>query len=169
MKKIYFFIFLLIASNALHAQSLKSTCSKFVKVPAGYIMVLREGDNIIKEIELLTMSENIPSASFTGFGFVNMTFGFFNFNTKKYNPKKFSKMELSSMNGSIAWQNGKPSIHAHGTVTGKNFKAYGGHILEGTVSTGSVEITITVHDKKLERIFEEPLGANVLCVGSNNP
>ncbi|WP_235160594.1 hypothetical protein [Dyadobacter sp. CY351] len=32
----------------------------------------------------------------------------------------------------------------------------------GTVSTGSVEIIITVNDKRLERVTEQPLGANVL-------
>ncbi|MFP9098597.1 PCC domain-containing protein [Flavobacterium sp. RHBU_24] len=75
-------------------------------------------------------------------------------------------MELASLTGSIAWQNGKPSIHAHGVVTGKDFTAHGGHILSGTVGTGSVEISVTVLDKKLERIKEEKLGANVLCLGN---
>ena len=148
-----------------NAQKTKPEVARYTKVPAGYLMVLRQGDDILKEIEVMAVSENIPSATFTGMGFVNITFGFFDFKTKKYNPKDFKDMELASLVGSIAWQNGKPSIHAHGTVTGKDFMAYGGHILSGTVSTGSVEIIITAHDKKLERILEQPLGANVLCIG----
>lgn len=148
-----------------HAQKTKPEAARYTKVPAGYLMVLREGDDILKEIENLAVAEKIPSANFTGMGFVTMTFGFFDFKTKKYNPKEFKDMELASMHGTIAWQNGKPSIHAHGTVTGKDFTAHGGHILSGTVGTGSVEILVTLHDKKLERIMEQPLGANVLCIG----
>lgn len=165
MKKLHIIIVLLIAINAT-AQKTQTAIERYIKVPTGYLMVLRQGDNIIYEIEKMAMAENIPSATFTGMGFVNITFGFFDFKTKKYNPKEFKEMELASLTGSIAWQNGKPSIHAHGVVTGKNFTAYGGHILSGTVSTGSVEIMVTVIDKKLERIKEEQLGANVLCLGN---
>lgn len=157
----------MIVAQSINAQN-NSEKSRYTKVPAGYLMVLRQSDDILKELEKLAVNENIPSANFTGMGFVDMTFGFFNFETKQYNPKEFNGMELTSMHGTIAWQNGKPSVHAHGTVTGKDFKAYGGHILSGTVSTGSVEILVTVHDKKLERIKEEPLGANVLCPGNCN-
>ena len=144
------------------AQNKADQIPKYVKVPAGYLMVLREGDRLFEEIETLALKEKIPSANLTGLGFVNAKFGFFNFETKEYDPKEFEKVELASMQGSIAWQDGKPSLHCHGTVTGKDFQAYGGHLLEATVSTGSLEILITVHDKKLQRIKEEPLGANVL-------
>ncbi len=66
------------------------------------------------------------------------------------------------MQGTIAWQKGKVSLHAHGVVTDKTFQAYGGHILKGAVGTGSVEILVTLHEQRLERVFEEGLGANVL-------
>ena len=161
--------FVLIATILAHkaqAQKTQPEIARYTKVTAGYMMVLRQGDDILTEIEKLATAEKLPSATFTGMGFVNITFGFFDFKTKKYDPKDFKDMELASLAGSIAWQNGKPSIHAHGVVTGKDFMAYGGHILSGTVSTGSVEIMITVHDKKLERILEQPLGANVLCLGN---
>ncbi|HMI02186.1 MAG TPA: hypothetical protein VK541_06875 [Pedobacter sp.] len=46
--------------------------------------------------------------------------------------------------------------------TSSSFKAFGGHLLSATVGTGSLEITVIVHDKKLQRKMEEPLGANVL-------
>lgn len=158
------FILLFTVMNT-SAQKTQPEIPRYIKVPAGYLMVLRQGDNIFDELEIFAKNENIPSANFTGMGFVNMTFGFFDFEKKEYDPKKeFKDMELASMHGTIAWQNGKVSIHAHGTVTGKDFMAYGGHILSGTVSTGSLEIMIIVHDKKFERIKEEKVGANVLCI-----
>ena len=100
-------------------------------------------------------------------GFVDAKFGFFNFETKQYEPKEFKGVELASMSGTIAWQDGKVSLHTHGVVTDKDFNAHGGHMLEATVGTGSVEILVTLHDKSLQRIMEQPLGANVLKLENN--
>lgn len=163
MKKILcsFAILILVSATAFAQNPNKK---RYTKVPEGYLMVLLKGDDILKEIEKFAVAENIPSANFTGMGFVNMTFGFFDSKTKKYNPKAFEKVELASMNGTIAWQKEKVSIHAHGVVTDENFNAFGGHILEGTVGNGSLEIMVLVHDKKLERKFEDYIGANVLCI-----
>lgn len=152
--------------NKTIAQENKSTEPKtYIKVPVGYLMVLREGDDILAKIEELAVKEKIPSANFTGMGFVDIKFGFFNFDTKEYDPKEFKAVELASMTGSIAWQKGKVSLHTHGVITKKDFTAHGGHVLAATVSTGSLEILVTVHDKKLERVVEQPLGANVLNLG----
>jgi uncharacterized protein len=164
MKNISIILLLsLITNTHVIAQSgNQDTVTRYIKVPAGYLMVLRQGDDVFKEIEKMALAEKIPAATFTGMGFVNIKFGFFNFDTKEYSPRVFKDMELASMTGSIAWQNNKPSLHIHGVVTGKDFKAYGGHVLAATVGTGSVEIMIIVHDKSLERKLEQPLGANVL-------
>lgn len=169
MKKTINLLLILFATayiNTVFAQQIQPEIPRYTKVETGYLMVLRQGDNIIQELEKLAVIENIPSANFTGMGFVNMTFGFYDFEAKKFNPKEFKDVEMASMHGTIAWQEGKPSIHAHGTVTDSTFRAYGGHILLGIVSTGSAEIFIIVHDKKFERIKEKALGANVLCIGN---
>lgn len=137
---------------------------RYTKVPAGYLMVLRQGDSILIELERFARKEKIPSANFSGMGFVNVTFGFFDATTKQYNPKEIKDVELASMLGTIAWQEDKVSIHAHGVAGDKDFKAYAGHILSAVVGTGSAEILITLHDKKLERIQDPALGANVLSL-----
>ncbi|MBD2701695.1 DNA-binding protein [Spirosoma sp. BT702] len=136
--------------------------AKYIKTPTGYVMVLRQGDNVLTELEQLTLTEKIPSASLTGFGFVHPTFGFWNAKKKDYEPKAMRDMELASMTGSIAWKDGKPAMHVHGVVTGKDFKAFGGHILGLEVGTGSVEITITVHPNQLIRETDQATGAMVL-------
>lgn len=166
MKYLLLLLFLVtfLAQNT-NAQNMNTT-KRYIKVPAGYLMVLRQGDNIFEQLETLANIEKIKSANFTGMGFVNAKFGFFNKETKEYDPKDFSEVEMASMNGSIAWQKEKVSLHVHGVVTDKSFQAFGGHMLAATVSTGSVEILITLHDKKLERVMEQPLGANVLNLGN---
>ncbi|RYG44831.1 MAG: DNA-binding protein [Chitinophagaceae bacterium] len=160
MKRTCLLLLLTICSYSSFAQT--TDTARYVKTPTGYLMVLRQGDDVFKEIEKFAVTEKIPSANFTGMGFVNARFGFFNFKTKQFKPKDFKNVEMASMTGSIAWQKELPSLHIHGVVTDASFKAAGGHLLSATVSTGSLEITILVHDKKLERKMEEPLGANVL-------
>ena len=138
------------------------SAKRFTKVTHGYVMVLRQGDNVIVELEKFASSENIPSANFTGMGFVNITFGFFDKQSKTYIPKDFNDVELASMHGTIAYKDGKPKVHAHGVAGDKSFQTFGGHILNATVSTGSVEIFIVNHNKRFIRKKDETLGADVL-------
>jgi len=165
MKLFYisFLILSLLLCGTLHSQGVDSSASpKYIKVIEGYLMVLKQGDYLFEELEKLSLRENIPSATFTGMGFVNVDFGFFNAKKKTYKSRTFEGFELASLDGSIGWQNGKPSIHAHGVGGDKNYNARAGHILSLVVGSGSLEVLITVHEKRLERIKVEELGANVL-------
>lgn len=149
-------------------EKIDSKKCRYTKTPNGYLMVFREGDNVLKGIENLAKEQQIPSASFTGIGFAQeVIFGFYDFNQKKFNPKTFHKVEMESLTGSIAWSAGQPSIHIHGIATNDNFDAFGGHILSLKVGTGSMEIYITTNREKLERKIEQPLNANVLQLNCN--
>lgn len=139
-----------------------------VKTPTGFLLVLRQGDNVIDRLEKLAARENLPSASFVGIGFLReVTFGFYDFGKKSFLPKTFNEVEITTLTGSIAWKDGKPSIHAHAAVSGRDFQAVGGHVLAGEVGTGSAEITVIVHDKQLQRALDPQLGVNILDVGEN--
>lgn len=137
--------------------------SKYIETPTGYFMVLTHKDDVIEALSALAEREDLPSASFFGIGFAGAaTFGFYDFDEKVFVPKTYVDMEMASLNGSIAWQNGKPSIHAHAANTGGDYQAVGGHILNLEVGTGSMEITILRHTKRLERRIEPSIKANVL-------
>ena len=136
---------------------------KYVKTPTGYLMVLRRGDDVIANLEKLAEQEKIPSASLTGIGFLSdVTFGFFDFSKKEFQPKTFHDVEMAGMTGTIAWKDGKPSVHAHAAAAGPDFNAIGGHVLAAKVGPGSVEVSVVVHDKKLQRLVDPDIGANVL-------
>ena len=135
---------------------------KYLRTPTGFLLVLRQGDDVLRELEELARRENIPSASLTGLGFGHPTFGFWNAQTKTYAPKAFRDLELASLTGSLAWKDGKPALHLHGVGADKDFRPVGGHLLALEVGTGSVELTIVVHDKKLNRAEDPRNGATVL-------
>lgn len=153
--------------DRLYAQNKSmDNAKRYVKVPTGYLMVLRQGDSIFEQLEKFANAEEIPSANFTGMGFVDITFGFFDFQAKKFNPKDFRAVELASMHGTIAWKKDSVAIHAHGVVGDKNFQSFAGHILAATVGTGSVEIMVIPHDQRLFREKDERIGADVLMIHS---
>ena len=161
MKNLFFSLMLISISASAQTPEPK----RYTKVPEGYLMVLQQGDDIFAALEKFAKTENIPSANFTGMGFAgNIRLGFYNFETKKFEPKEFQKVEIASMNGTIGKKGENPSIHMHCVVTGRDFKAYGGHTLSATVGTGSVEMMILVHDKVFERKFNSKIGADVLCL-----
>ena len=153
-----------VLSSSIGQSNASLPVKRYSKVDAGYLMVLRQNDDLFEQLQNFARTEKIPSANFTGMGFVDITFGFFNFETKKYEPKDFKSVELVSMHGTIAWKNDSTSIHAHGVVADKTFQAFGGHILKSKVGTGSAEILITVHDKKFQRKKDESIGADVLSL-----
>ena len=163
-KKIMMTLLFCCLVNTIWAQQKeKNENCKYVKTASGYIMVLREGADVLASIENLVQEKQIPSGNFTGIGFAQeVTFGFYDFKEKKFHPRTFTKVEMGSLTGSIAWSGAKPSIHMHGVATDDKFDAYGGHILALKVGTGSMEVYITLNTEKLERKVEFPLGANVL-------
>lgn len=138
---------------------------RFMPLPAGYLMVLREGDDLFAHLEALMRDEAVPSASFVGFGFAGrVTFGFYDFARKDYDPRTFENREIASMTGSLAWKDGAPSVHAHAAAGDGSFALVGGHLLALTVGTGSLEITVTRHPDRLDRVVDPRIGANVLQV-----
>ena len=153
---------ILIAATTGKISTEQPASTKYIPTSSGYIMVLKQGEDVLSAIEELTSRERIPSASFSGIGFVDATFGYFNAETKSYEPQKFENVELAGLNGSIAWQDDKPSVHMHGVAANKRFEAVGGHLLAATVGNGSVEIYITVYKQRLLRVKDEATGANIL-------
>jgi uncharacterized protein len=145
---------------ALPAQS---ETTRYVKTPTGFLMVLRQGDDVVSSIEKLAETERLPSGSLTGIGFMReITFGFYDFSEKQFRPKTFQDMEIAGMTGSIAWKDGKTSVHLHAAGAGRDFNAVGGHVLKAEVGTGSAEITVIAHDKQLQRKVDPGLGVDVL-------
>lgn len=164
MKQRFFICLLagLFCSGISNAQV--KSAARYTKVPTGYLMVLQPGDTLFSQLRDLARKENIPSANFTGMGFAEVTFGSFDPGAKTYRPRHFKPAELASMHGSIAWQNDTVSIHAHGVIGDKKCRAYGGHMLTAVVGKGTLEIMILVHDRRLERVKDPQLGANVICL-----
>jgi uncharacterized protein len=136
---------------------------KYVPVADGFLLVLREGDDVFAQLQRLAVEEGIDGATFSGFGFGHATFGYFNQQTKDYDRREFRDVELVSLSGSIAWKDDSPSLHAHGVAADQSFAAIGGHLLGFQVGKGSVELQVLIRPS-LIRGRDEALGADVLVL-----
>lgn len=84
---LFLILFTCIIGNIIAQNNNQDTTQRYIKVPAGYLMVLRQGDDVLAHIEDLATKEKIPAANYTGMGFVNVTFGFLIFKRKNINQK----------------------------------------------------------------------------------
>ncbi len=148
-----------------HLAALAAIEGKYVKTPTGYLLVLKPGDDVSAHLSELAEREKIPGGSVSGIGFLEeVKFAYFDVQTKEYIAKTYNDVELTNLTGSLAWKEGKPSLHIHGTVAGRDYQAYGGHILDCRVGRGTLELYVTVFDKPLDRVFDTEINANTLKV-----
>jgi predicted DNA-binding protein with PD1-like motif len=141
---------------------------RHLAIPAGFLMVLQQGDDVLARLEALMRAEDIPSASINGFGFAGQVrFGFFDFDRRDYDPREFEDLEIAGLTGTMAWMDGEPSLHVHASGGDRTGLAVVGHVLELTVGRGSFEITIIVHPHRLRREVGPAVGAKVLQLRQN--
>lgn len=141
----------------------------FKKVSNGYILRLEKGEEVIATLSNFTEKEKIPGGFLYGLGAVkDPTLGYFDLEKKKYLKKTFSKnashnqeYEISSFVGNIYYFEGKPGVHAHVSLSGKDFNVIGGHLFSATI-TGTGEFFIYVSDDILERKKDSQTGLNLL-------
>jgi hypothetical protein len=68
-KTISLLLVLLGSQATVSAQNKNDSTNRYIKTTSGYLMVLRETDDVIAAIENLAVKENIPSGNFSGIGF----------------------------------------------------------------------------------------------------
>lgn len=134
----------------------------------------REGDLILARVDVgeeiiaclrdLVHAEKLPWAAMTGLGAVGeVTLAYWDPATKSYTETRFAEdLEMVSMTGNLAWLGEVPVVHAHGVFSRRDCTTVGGHIMHGVVSV-TVEVMLTVGQKRVERRPDERVGLNLLA------
>ena len=116
-------------------------------------------------IERFLAEQRIHLGYFIAFGgFSNVELDYFNVRSKKYEPRRIEKqLEVVSLLGNIALDQGKPKIHAHCIVADEDDGTYGGHLGKGTVKP-VLEVFLTAIDGELERVEDATRQLHILQV-----
>ncbi len=70
--------------------------------------------------------------------------------------------ELVSLNGSIAEAEGRPSVHVHATLGGRDHAAVAGHVLGGTIGLLAEVLVVEFPSQAFARPMDESLGLRTL-------
>ena len=131
-----------------------------------YTVTLQRGEPLIDSLVQLAKDKNIKAAWINGLGGAAWAeLGFYDLDEQQYRWQRFDRlMEITSIQGNIAWQDDTPIIHAHGTFSDNNFNAIGGHIKDLEVG-GTCELHLhTIFREELSRSFDNKIGLPLLIL-----
>lgn len=130
-----------------------------------FILKIDKGEKILETIKNLCKFKKIYSGYFTGLGAVNqINVALFKVSNKEYIKKElYGEYEITNITGNITQMNNEIYLHTHITFSDTNFNAYGGHLIEATVS-GTCEIIIHRFNNKIKRKFDNDVGLNLLNI-----
>lgn len=88
---------------------------------------------------------------------------FYDLKAKGYEWKRYDKnLEITSLQGNIAWDGKTPVIHLHGTLSDVNMQTIGGHIKELEIN-GTCELFVhNWFQDKLTRSQDDQTGLKLL-------
>lgn len=128
-----------------------------------YILRFDPNEEVLKMLADFCEKEKITAGSFTAIGATKeVTLAYYDLPNKIYLDQKLEEdLEIVSVTGNVAIMNGKPAIHAHGTLSNRHLEVKGGHIKNMTISV-TCEVTLHVFEGIIERKPNEKMGVNLL-------
>jgi predicted DNA-binding protein with PD1-like motif len=116
----------------------------------------KTGDDLLECLNDLVLRNQVSAGSFTAIGAVEKaTVGYFVGSGKYSNISLQGPLEIVSLLGNVSMKEGAPFVHAHITLSDKDGKTYGGHLMPGTTVGATFELTLHSYDHiELTRKFD---------------
>jgi predicted DNA-binding protein with PD1-like motif len=124
-----------------------------------FILVFDKGDEAMSELTEFAEEQGVSAAHLTGIGaFSDVTLGYFDRDAKEYEQIRLhEQVEVLTLAGDIALEEGKPKVHAHVVVGKRDGTAHGGHLLEARVWP-TLEVVVSDSPAHLEKRFDPETG-----------
>jgi predicted DNA-binding protein with PD1-like motif len=121
-----------------------------------YVVRLEKDELLIESLLKFVKEHEVKGAWLMGLGGAQWAeLGFYDLPAKEYRYRRFDELlEITSLQGNVAWRAGEPALHIHGTLSNDKFQAIGGHVRELSVA-GTCEIFLRTLDSD-ERLTREP-------------
>lgn len=121
-----------------------------------YMGRLSNNDDLIESLN------KIVTENFIKIGVINLigavkkaTIAFYDQNEYKYNCKVFNEdLEILNCTGNISIKDGIPMVHCHITLSDKEGKAFGGHLMPDTIIFAAEYTIYELEGKELVRNFD---------------
>jgi uncharacterized protein len=128
-----------------------------------YALVLQTGDEAAKALAAFAAGQRLGGSHFTAIGaFSRAVVAYFDWTSRQYRHVSIDEqVEVLSLAGDIALEDGTPKVHAHVVVGKADASAHGGHLIEGHVRP-TLEIVITETPRHLHRRFDPQSGLTLI-------
>ena len=108
----------------------------------------KSGEDVLECLNDLVRRNHVSAGSFTALGAVEKaTVGYFLGEGKYFNISLQGPLEVLSCVGNVSLKEDLPFVHAHITFSDKNGKAYGGHLMPGTIVGATFEVALQAYDE----------------------
>ncbi|MFL5805086.1 MAG: PPC domain-containing DNA-binding protein [Roseiflexaceae bacterium] len=130
-----------------------------------FAIIFDKGDECMTGLLDFAKHQNLAGAHFTAVGaFSDVTLGFFDRTRMEYKRIPVDEqVEVLSLVGNIALDDGAPKVHAHVVVGKSDGMAYGGHLLEAHVWP-TLEVIVVESPKHLRRTTDRETGLPLIRV-----
>jgi predicted DNA-binding protein with PD1-like motif len=124
-----------------------------------YLLVMDQGDEAFSEITEFAKANDVNAASLTAIGAcTSATLAYFDSEKGDYVNRRFiEQMEIASMIGDIAEDDGKPALHAHVVLGRRDYSAIAGHLQEIHVFP-TMEVVLTETPAHLRKRLDKSTG-----------
>lgn len=88
---------------------------------------------------------------------------FYDLPAKQYHWKRIDHLlEIVSLQGNIAWQEGNPVLHIHGVFSDPEMRTYGGHVKEAEIAATCEIMIHRWYKDGLTRKFSKDVGLELI-------
>jgi uncharacterized protein len=128
--------------------------------PDRYVIVFETGEEVASGLKRFAEENELAGSSFKAIGALSAAkVGWFNWQTKTYEiAAEFTEqIEVLSLIGDVALQDGRPVVHAHLIVGKRDGTAHGGHLIEAFVRP-TLEVVLVESGQPLRKMVDRESG-----------
>lgn len=128
-----------------------------------FVVALEIGEEVMSSVIELARELSLGSSSMTGIGaFQHVRLGYFDYGRSEFKENVVDEqVELLSLVGNLADEEGKPHLHAHVVLGRSDATVRGGHLVEAIVRP-TLELVIVESPYHLQRRRDEKTGLILL-------
>src|SRR3954447_20073680 len=130
-----------------------------------FALIFDTGDEAMAGLVEFARANKLGAARITAIGaFRDVVLGYFDWDAKQY--KKIpvrEQVEVLSLIGDVALQDGAPKVHAHVVVGRSDGSTRGGHLVEGHVRP-TLEVILTESPAHLQKHFDPESGLALIRI-----
>jgi predicted DNA-binding protein with PD1-like motif len=132
-----------------------------------FALILDTGDEVVSSLERFAAEQGLVASRFTAIGaFRQVTLGYFDWDRKDYERTELGEqLEVLSLIGDVALQDGKPKLHAHAVLGRRDASTCGGHLLKAVVRP-TLEVLLTDSPEYLRREHDPTSGLALIRIGT---